>query len=207
MLETRPIEVYENIYPRPRVLLPGHNVQFSSQFPDSLSAYGGKTFKITKTVQVRYELSWVLPALHYKDINLSNEDSGEKLYPESSDEFYETLIGFKPGNYFGLIYFPANQPIYQLGYYTMIPTISDAALKYLGAIRPEDTPPDNPILKVYTFYKLDPFIIRMAVDNGIDYDKMTWVITINRCKIEAYTPPQGEPVKYIPYITELYMRS
>jgi len=200
MLELRPVEVPTT---RPKVLLPGHIVQFSNLFPDGLNAYKGKSFVISKTAQVKYELSWKLPALHYKDINLSNEDSGEKLYPEASDELYETLIGFKPGNYFTLIYFPANQPIYRLGYYTMTPLISDAALKYLGAIRPQDSPADNPTLKLYTFFKLDPFIFRISVDNGIDYEKMTWEICINKCKLMLHTPVQGETVKYIPYINEL----
>ena len=202
MIELRPIEVFEQVWPRPKVLLPGHNIQFSNAFPDGLDFVKGKTFKITKTVQVRYELSWILPALHYKDINLSNEDAGQKLYPEASDEVYETLIGFKPGNYFTLIYFPADQPIYRLGHYTMTPLISSASLKYLGAIKPEDSPINNPTLKIYTFYKLNPFIFRISVDNGVDYEKMTWEICVNKCKIERAAAPV-EQVKYIPYIDEL----
>ncbi|GAH84366.1 unnamed protein product, partial [marine sediment metagenome] len=163
MLELRPIEVFEQIWPRPKVLLPGHNIQFSNLFPDGLDHVKGKTFRITKTAQVRYELSWILPGLHYKDINLSNENAGEKLYPEATDEVYETLIAFKPGNYFTLIYFPAEQPIYRLGYYTQTPLISSASLKYLGAIKPEYSPVNNPTLKIYTVYRLDPFIFRISV--------------------------------------------
>lgn len=203
MLEVRPIEVFEQVYPRPKVLLPGHNIQFSDKFPDGLSHVKGKTFKITKTAQVNYELSWILPELHYKDINLSNEDAGEKLYPEATDEVYETLIGFKLGNYFTLIYFPADQPIYRLGYYSMTPLITSASLKYLGAVKPEDSPVNNPTLKLYTVYKLKPFIFRMSIDNGVEYEKMTWVITVNKCKLEQFTPPEGATVKYIPYIDEL----
>jgi len=203
MLELRPIEVFEQVWPRPKVLLPGHNVQFSQGFPSALDFIKGKTVKISKTTQVSYELSSILPALHYLDVNLSNEDSGQKLYPESTDEFYETLVGFKSGNWFALLYFPSNQPVYRLGYNTMTPVISDASLKYIGAIRPEDSPVNNPILKLYTFYKLSPIIARITVDDGIDFDKMTMVISINKCKFEEYTPQKGEPVKYIPYLTEL----
>jgi len=202
VLEVRPVEIYENVYPRPKVLLPGHNVQFSNKFPDSLDFVKGKTFKITSTIQVSYELSWMLPALHYKDINLSNENAGEKLYPEAGDELYEMLLGFKPGNYFTQIYFPTDMPVYKLGYYTMVPLISDAALKYLGAIKPEDSPADDPILKLFTVFKLNPFIFRISVDNGIDYEKMTWKILINKCKLAEFSPPAGATVKYIPYITE-----
>ena len=202
MLELRPIEVFEQVWPRPKVLLPGHNIQFSNLFPAGLDHVKGKTFRITKTAQVRHELSWILPALHYKDINLSNEEAGQKLYPNASDEVYETLIGFKPGNYFTLIFFPAEQPIYRLGYYTMTPLISSASLKYLGAIKPEDSPVNNPTLKIYTVYKLNPFIFRISIDNGVDYDKMTWEICVNKCKLEAVAAPV-EQVKYIPYIDEL----
>jgi len=202
MLEVRPIEVFEQVWPRPKVLLPGHNIQFSNRFPDGLDHVKGKTFRITKTAQVNYELSWILPELHYKDINLSNEDAGEKLYPEATDEVYETLIGFKPGNYFTLIYFPADQPIYRLGYYSMTPLIASASLKYLGAVKPEDSPVGTPTLKLYTVYKLKPFIFRISIDNGVEYEKITWVITINKCKLET-VPAPVEPVKYIPYIDEL----
>jgi len=202
MLEVRPIDVFEQVWPRPKVLLPGHNIQFSNGFPDGLDHVKGKTFRITKTAQVNYELSWILPELHYKDINLSNEDAGEKLYPEATDEVYETLIGFKPGNYFTLIYFPADQPIYRLGYYSMTPLITNASLKYLGAVKPEDSPVGTSTLKLYTVYKLKPFIFRISIDNGVAYDKISWVITINKCKLES-VPGPVEPVKYIPYIDEL----
>lgn len=200
MLEIRPVEVPTT---RPKVLLPGHYIEFSKEFPSGLSHVKGKTFKITKTAQVKYPLSWILPEQHYKDINLSNEDAGQKLYPEASDEVYEILIGFKPGNYFTLIFFPAEQPIYRLGYYSMTPLISSASLKYLGAIKPEDSPAENPILKLYTVYKLNPFIFRISVDNGINYEKMTWELCINKCKLQEFAPSEGAVIKYIPYITEL----
>jgi hypothetical protein len=202
MLQTRPNTVYENLYPQPIVLLPGQGVRFSDQFPDTLSHVRGKTFTISKAVEVRYELSWILPTLDYKDIDLSNSNSGEKLYPNQSDELYETVIGLKPGNYFVQVFFPANQPVYRLSWSTMYPDASNAALKYLGAVKPEDSPPDNPIFKIYSVFKLDPFYLRMVVDDGIDYEKMTLVLTINRCKL-VEEPPEGSQPKYIPYITEL----
>jgi hypothetical protein len=201
MIQTRPNSVYENIIPQPNVLLPGQGVQFSDQFPDTLDHVKGKTFTVSKSVQVRYELSWILPSLYYKDIDLANGSSGEKLYPDQSDELYEILIALKPGNYFTQVYFPANQPVYKLSYNTMYPDVSNAALKYLGAIRPEDSPPENPIFRLYTVYRLTAFILRMVVDDSVDYEKMSLDFTINRCKLVEETPETM--VKYIPYITEL----
>lgn len=201
MLQTWPNSVYENIYPQPTVLLPGQGVQFSDKFPDTLDHIKGKSFTISKSIQVRHELSWILPTLDYKDIDLSNGDSGEKLYPSYSDELYEMIIGLKPGNYMVEVYFPANQPVYRLSYSTMVPDASNAARKYLGAIKPEDSPPDNPVFKLYAVYKLDPFYLRLIVDDGVDYEKMSLQITINRCKLVA--DPQPVTPKYIPYIEEL----
>ncbi|GAI08157.1 unnamed protein product, partial [marine sediment metagenome] len=43
---------------------------------------------------------------------------------------------------------------------------------------------------------------RIAIDNGVDYDKITWEICVNKCRLEEIAAPV-EPVKYIPYIDEL----
>lgn len=204
MLQVWPTELFAGVEPRVKVLRPKDNVQFSKEFPDQLSFVKDKTFKVSKTSQVHYQLSWILPEDHYKDIDLSNaEASGEKLYPETFDGLYEILIGFKLGNYLTHIYFPADQPIYRLDYYSMVPQISSASLKYLGAIKPSDSPAENRTLKVYALYRLKPIILRIYADDGIDYEKITWDMVINKCKLEAYTPAPGEKVKWIEYIEAL----
>ena len=200
MIELRPTEVPTT---RPKILLPNHWVKFSDKFPDHLKHVKGKTMRVVKQAQITHALSWIIKENHYKDINLSNADAGEKLYPDAGDNIYEMLIGFKPGNYYVIPYFPAEQPIYRLDYPTMLPLVSDAALKYLGNVKPSDSPVEDPKFKLYLMYELKPIILRLVADDGVDYEKCSFEFTINRCQMEEGTPPDKVPVKVIYYLDEL----
>lgn len=200
MIELRPVEVPTA---RPKILLVDHWVKFSANFPDYLKHVKNKTFRIARQVQVAYELSYILKEACYKDINLSNEDTGVKLYPDADDNLYEMLIGFKPGNYYIIPYFPADQPIYRLDYATMTPLVSDAALKYLGTIKPADSPAEDPKFKLYLVHELKPVILRLVADDGVDYEKITMEILINRCNMSEETPEEKVPVKKVEYLDAL----
>jgi len=203
MLELRPVQVTAGVYPKPTILLPKQWVRFSDGFPSTLSHVKGKTMQITRSVQVHYPLSFILKESRYYDVNFSNEDAGEKLYPNVSDNLYEVLIGFRPGNYYAIPYFPADQPIYRLDYPTMTPTLTDAELRYLGIVTPEDTPADVPTLRMYFVYNLKPVFLRLVADDGVAYEKITLEILVNRCEMEEGTAPSDVTPKPIPYLDEL----
>jgi len=203
MIEVRPVQTIERIAPATRILLVNHWVKFSNKFPDSLDHVKGKAAQILKQQQVDYQLSWTIKENCYKDINLSNEDTGEKLYPDVADNLYEVTIGFKPGNYLCHVFFPADYPIYRLDYPDMSTLISSDSLKYLGAIKPSDSPVDNPIFKLYLLYKLKPVILRLYADDGVDYEKITLDFSINRCLMGFGTPPQQITPKPILYLDEI----
>jgi hypothetical protein len=203
MIELRPAGVTTEIKSQPRILLPGYWVKFSDKFPDYLSHVKGKAFQIDRQVQVTYELSWIIREACYKDINLSNEDTGQKLFPDVADNLYEMLIGFKPGNYYIIPYFPADQPIYRLDYPTQTPLVSDSALKYLGTIKPADSPVENPTFKLYLVYELKPVILRIVADDACDYTKITWEILINRCHMVEGKVPENVTPKPIEYLDNL----
>lgn len=203
MIEVRPVQTVERIAPATRILLVNHWVKFSDKFPDSLDHIKGKAARILKQQQVNYELSWIVKEDCYKDINLSNEDSGEKLYPDVADNLYEVLIGFKPGNYLCHVFFPADYPIYRLDYPDMSTLISSDSLKYLGAIKPSDSPVDNPVFKLYLVYRLKPVILRLYADDGVDYEKISLQFSINRCLMGFGTPPQQITPKPILYLDEI----
>ena len=203
MIELRPVETVERIKPAVKVVLPDWWLRFSNNFPDTLDHVKGKTVKILKQQQVKYELSWIIKEACYKDVNLSNEAAGEKLYPDVADNLYEMIIGFKPGNYFCHVYFPAEYPLYRLDYPDMSPLISSATLKYLGAIRPEDSPVDNPIFKLYLVFKLKPIILRFYADDAIDYEKIGLELTVNRCLMRQGVPPPSVTPKPIQYLDEI----
>lgn len=202
MIELRPTDFVDLAW-KPRVLLPNHWIKFSDKFPDYLDHVRGKSFKIDRQVQVTYELSWIIKEATYLDINLSNEDTGKKLYPDAGDNLYEMIIGFKPGNYYVIPYFPADQPIYRLDYPTMTPLLSDAALKYLGTIKPTDSPVENPRFKLYLIYNLKPVILRIVADDSVDYEKITWEIMVNRCHMVEGKPPDNVTPKPIEYLDNL----
>ena len=204
MIELRPTETYAGVQPRPRILLTDHWIQFSNKFPDDLSHVKGKSARIARQQQVTYEVSYTLKEACYLDIDLSNEEgSGLRLYPNVDTTLYEMLIGFKLGNYLSHVYFPSDYPIYQLDYPGMTPLISDSAKKYLGAVKPTDSPMDNPIFKMYLVRKLKPVILRLYADDGVAYEKVTLQLLINRCVMDFQPVPSNVQPKYIPYLDEI----
>lgn len=202
MIELRPAGVTTETKAQPRILLPNHWVKFEG-FPDYLSHVKDKVMKVVKQTQVHYELSYILKEACYKDVNLSNEDTGVKLFPDAGENLYETIFGLKEGNYYLLVYFPAEQPIYRLDYPTMLPLVSDAALKFLGTIRPEDSPVENPTFKLYLVYNLKPVILRIVADDGCDYTKCTLSILVNRCLMAEGKPAENITPKPVWYLDSL----
>ena len=200
MIELRPVEVPTT---RPKILLVDHWIEFSKGWP--LSHVSGKAARIAIQQQVPYEISYILKEGVYKDLDLSNEaDTSENLYPEVNENLYEILIGLKPGNYFLQIYFPSDYPIYRLDDADMVPNVGSTTYKYLGAIKPSDSPADNPTMKIYTVNDLKPVYLRLVVDEGIDYEKCTLQFLVNRCVMDFATPkpPEVRP-KPIPYLDEI----
>lgn len=203
MLELRPTETYAGVTPRPKVLLQNHWIQASKAFPDGLSHIRGKTMRVAATAQIEWSRSLIVKEGCYVDLNLSNDTGQELLYPNDGQNMFEVLIGMHPGNYYIIPYFPAGQPIWRLDEPTMTPTMSHATNKYLGGVKPQASPVENPILKLYLFYKLKPIILRVVADDGVDYEKCRLEFLFNRCKLVEETPPANVAPKYIPYLDEL----
>ena len=203
MIELRPPGVTAETKALPRILLPNHWVKFSDNFPSSLSHVKGKTMRVVKQVQVRFTRSWIIKENCYLDVNLSNEDAGEKLYPDNTDNLYEMLIGLKPGNYYVIPYFPADQPIYRLDYSDMSPLVSDAKLRYLGSVLPSDSPPGNETFKLYLVYELKPILLRIVADGGVAYEKATFEFMVNRCNMEEGKPAENITPKPVEYVDSL----
>lgn len=204
MIELRPVDIFAGVEPKPKILLPNHWIAFSSGWPTDLDFVRGKTARIALQQQVPYEISYILKEGVYKDIDLSNETAtSENLYPEANDHLYEILIGLKDGNYFAHVYFPIDFAIYRLDDPDMYPQVSSTTYKYLGAIKPSDSPADNPTFKIYAVNDLKPVYLRLVVDEGIDYEKCTLKLLINRCKMSFEVPPPHIMPKPIPYLDEI----
>lgn len=185
---------------------PGDIIGFTDRWPDSLSHIRGKNFKIAQTAQIPYAIDFKLPGNKYLDVDISNATDKQKLYPETEDVIYELLLGFKPFNGFIQFYFPAETAVHRLDYVDMIPSISDANKRYIGAIEPKDSPADDPRLKLILPAKLDPLILRIYTNPSEEYEKVIWVMTINKCKIEK-TTEAPKPADIIPYMLEVAWRA
>lgn len=190
----------------PKLLQEGYFVRFPDNWPAELSNIRGKTFQVNVTNQVPYDLSYIIPSDDYRDVDLSNAASGENLYPENINTLYEVVIGFKPGNYMTHIYVPAGEAVSRLEQASMNPSVASATLRYLGAIKPSDSPYDDKRLFLYFIKNVEPMIFRLFVDTGQDFEKCVLGITVNKCRLAQLaspTPDQQRLAKVIKYYSEL----
>jgi len=74
------------------------------------------------------------------------------------------------------------------------------ARKYLGALKPEDSPYEDKRLLFYFVKDLEPLIARTFVDTGqgpvvapnIAFEKCVFGITVNKCFLEEMKAPTSE---------------
>lgn len=192
----------------PKLLQEKHYVNFSTEWKESgeCAFLAGKTYQIKKTAQVNYDLHYILPVNDFRDVDLSNAAGGENLYPENTKTLYETVIGFKEGNYLIDIFIPAGVDMYRLEQANMIPNLGNVTLRYLGAVKPSDSPYSDKRLFTYFVKDLEPMIFRTYVDSGIDFEKCVYGLIVNKCYLEPITAPNSDQLrlaKYIPYYNEL----
>ena len=205
MLELRPVSLARVSPGVPALLQEGHFVRFTDAWPDALDHVKGGSFQIEKVNQVPYDLSYIIPTGDYRDVDISNSDAGEKIYPENVKTLYETALGFKPGNYLAHFYIPSGEYMHRLEYTGMVPDVSSSTRRYLGARKPADSPYDDKRIFIYSVYKLEPLIIRLYVEAGIEFEKCLLGLIINKCHLKpvSLTPEQMARAKVIRYYTEL----
>lgn len=220
MLELRPMPVASVSPGFPSLLQEGYYVKFSDAWPPTLNnvtyldATGqtrGKFFQIQVTNQVSYDLSYKIPANDFRDVDFSNNLTGfnENLYPNNTKTLYETVIGFKPCN--ALIYFfiPAGEYVNRLEQPQMVPPAAlpfSPTLRYM-ARKPEDSPYTDKRIYFYSVYQMDALIMRLFVDNGVDFDKVVTGLTVNKTYLTEIAPQnvtdsQRAKAKLIRYYTE-----
>jgi len=205
MLELKPMPEATVTPGVPKLLQEGFFVRFTDQWPLTLPHVKGKTFQIEKTNQVPYDITRIIPGGNYTDIDLSNATGGENIYPENTKTLYETILGFKPGNYLVHFYIPSGEYVHRLEQAGMVPNVASATLRYLGARKPEDSPYDDKRIFMYSVKDLEPLILRLLVDNGVLWEKMVLGLVVNKCYLKQITPTaeQLARAKKIDYYTEL----
>jgi len=205
MLELKPMPEATVSPGVPKLLQEGFYVRFTDQWPLTLPHVKGKFFQVEKTNQVPYDITRIIPGGNYCDVDLSNATGGENIYPENTKTLYETILGFKPGNYLVHFYIPAGEYVHRLEQAGMVPNVASATLRYLGARKPEDSPYDDKRIYSYSVKDLEPLILRLLVDTGVDFEKMVLGLVVNKCYLKEITPTSEKEAraKVIRYYPEL----
>lgn len=209
MIEQRPTPVATVSPGVPKLLQDDYFIRFSDAWPGTLPAVMGKFFQIEKTNQVNYDLNYIIPSGDFRDVDLSNAAGGENIYPEETKTLYEVALGFKPGNYLVHFFIPAGLELSRLEQASMTPNVASATLRYLGAIKPEDSPYDDKRIFLYFVKDVEPVILRTFVDGAlvpIVHEKCVFGLTVNKCYLRQITAPtqdQRRVAKTIQYFTEL----
>ena len=205
MLELKPQPLATVSPPISKLLQEGYYVRFTDQWPLTLPHVKGKTFQIEKTNQVPYDITRIIPGGNYTDVDMSNATGGENIYPENTKTLYETILGFKPGNYLVHFYIPAGEYVHRLEQAGMVPNVASATLRYLGARKPGDSPYDDKRIFTYSVKDLEPLILRVLVDAGVLWEKIILGLVVNKCYLKQITPTaeQQARAKVIRYYPEL----
>jgi len=202
MIELRPMPEATVTPGQPKMLQEGFFVRFTDVWPVTLPHVSGKFFTIARTNEVSHDIHHILPMNDYRDVDLSNSAGGENIYPENTRTLYEVALGFKPGNYLVHFYIPAGEFVHRLEQAGMVPNVANVTLRYLGAIKPEDSPYNDKRIFLYFVKDLEPLILRTYVDSGqpsgdivhtvTGYEKCVFGLTINKCYLEEIKAPSAE---------------
>lgn len=203
MLELTPKPQFSVVVP-PKLLQEGYLVHFPGDWPSTMTALREKTFRINAVNTFRYDLPYILPTGDFRDVDFSNGDGTfqESIYPEKYETLLETLVGFKPGNFITYWEIPSGKNISSLEYAQMYPDRTDSKRRYLGIKTADDSPYDDPRIKLYFVKDLTPLIMRIYIPPGVDYEKVVVGLTLNKClmkEIENPTDEQMQKAKVIRY--------
>lgn len=166
------------------------NLYFTEAWPDAQKWAKNKYWEIKETVIVFYPVGYRLPGDDQKNLDLSNATAGLKLYTESDGIAYEILVGLKPGNYQIGVYIPGvNDYLLALGDSSMYPDLTDTEKRHLATISPDDSPFDNPLLKLWAVNNMAAWILKVDMLPGVDYDTAILGFKIAKHRLEEIPKP------------------
>lgn len=174
----------------PDLLLPRQYVKFVGEdFTDEVKE--GEMFKITRTQQITFDYSVILPPGDFTTLDLSSEGTTSLgLYPTNPKTLYEILVGLKGGKDMLLyIQIPAGKYFARLEKAELYPNPAVPQLRYISPITVEDTPYNEPKLRIHTIKDIEPIVFQIYND-GPDYEKLVFHFLINRCFMERLTPEE-----------------
>ncbi len=184
-----------SVRPEDILLKKGSWVNFSPSWPhDSVSEWAtGKSFEVsTDPVLLKFPASYILANGDYCYIDISNQippgtvgaAASLQMYPAQTGVLYQIAVGLKKGKYFVQLQIPKGLYVYTPGSSSVFPDITDSTKRYIGAKYPDDSPDSGPLWMLYAIYNQPAFILVPFVD-GVDYEKVTFEMYINKCPLKA----------------------
>ncbi len=196
MLELQVKPQFSIVIP-PKLLQEGYLVHFPTTWPSTNDWVSGKTFRLDATVQVPYDLSYIIPTGDYRDVDFSNGTGTfqESITPGNNKTLFEVALGFKPGQFIAEFFIPAGKSLHRLEFAQMEPDITNAKRLFLGAFTHKDSPYDDPRIKMYFIKDQTALIMRLYVHAGVDYEKIVAGLTVNKCKLREIQEPTQDDLK------------
>ena len=161
----------------PEFLKRGRLVKFVGDFNSDIT--DGTLVEIEQTNLINFRKGYIVPEDDRVLVDFSNY--GTKLYPTEPDSLYEILIGFKTDGEF-IIHpqLPAGHYIWRLEEATMYPDAASPSKRWIGAIKPSDSPVESPKLRIHTLKDMEPLYFEIQ-NVGTDYGKIILDLSINQC--------------------------
>lgn len=194
---------------KPKLLEEGAILQFSDAWPPAQHlSVSGKTFKVQGVNAVPHILSYVLPGGDYRDVNLSSGTDlfQENIYPERTRSLFEVSLGLSKGDWLLQLLIPESRPhLVGLEYAAMRPNVDDSQLRFLGTLKPESSPREDPTIRLFFVKNLSGLILRLYVLDSVDWEKIILSILVNRVNMVPIMPSGAEERKAekLSYYTEL----
>lgn len=186
--------LFKNVTPEP--LKEGDVIEFVTEEPGGMfteNIRGGDKYIVKKCIIIPYTIGKIVPSSDYVILDFSNQsDNSLKLYPTTTDTFYEILIGFRGHKDFVIqASIPAGSFPLRLQETTMYPDLDDATKRWLGAFKPDESPSDAPKLRIHTLKDMEPLYF-YAYNVGSSYEKLILDFAINKLLVEEIPAEQSE---------------
>ena len=147
-------------------------------------------YKVRKSLQVPYTLSFIIPSGDTVQMKLS--DYG--LYPERPKSLYEILIGFGGSDaILNFVKIPETDYHLRLEKAQFEPNPLMEQLRYLGEYSKEDSSIDEPRLVIYTVKDFEEILFEIYND-GSGYGKIIIHSIVNICELEEVKEPEKEKI-------------
>ena len=202
-------------YGKPYLLKPGDLIQFVAPESETEFIPGIKNYSVWRIKDVKdcnFKTGIIIDGTdftnfsskgyNFTDIDLSNSQTGLKLYPNEPMVLNQIIVGFR-GEDDTIVHVmcPSGKYLQALQDIQMYPSTMDPFKVEIGAISPKDSPIDNPKLTLEAVKDYESIVLRV-VNLSADYRKLNIWFRVRSCKFEKV--PEEEVKGKKAYIIKKY---